>query len=726
MVLILNPFAGEEEIRSLNRRIEEKALERAIFRGQVRTQIHVLGDLSGETEAAWRTLPGVEQVYGLAKPYRLANKTHRKASTRIGIGSQEIGSDDFVVVGGPCALESEEQGLEAAVMVQRLGLEVMRASAFKPRTSPYSFQGLGVEGLRILNRIRQRTGILVETEVMDVRDVGPAAELVDILRIGARNMQNFDLLKEFANVDAPVILKRGAANTIREFLLAAEYILRGNPNVILCERGIRTFETAYRNTLDVGAIAVLKQETHLPVIADPSHSAGNKTLVPALALASIAAGADGLLVEAHPDPAVALSDGDQSLYPYQFAALLDDLRRVGVALGRQLLPAPGAGGRHRVTGQAAAADTVVAAPVPGRRADYEIRIGEGALGALPALLDERFPRRRVAVVADAEAWRLHGDRLRARLPSGSVIVALASGEANKTRAEKTRVEDAFLDARLGRDSVVLGFGGGVATDLAGFVAATYLRGVPFVGLPTTLLAAVDASVGGKTGVNTRHGKNLIGAIRAPAGVFVDTSLFDTLPDAEFRNGIAEAVKMAATSDAEMFRRLERERGLVLRRDRRAVRELIVGSLRIKVAVTAVDEREAGLRSILNFGHTIGHGLEAASGYRLPHGAAVAIGMVAEARMARNLDPPLAAAAERRLATLLRDFGLPVAAPPGIRREAVVAALVGDKKSRRGEPRFVILSEIGDVRRTAPTGGESGFAHPLPRHAMDAGLGAIGL
>lgn len=337
MVLILHPWATRQEIDHLTQLIEEKALEWAVHPGEVRNQIHVFGNLSQETEASWRTQPGVQQVYGLAKPYKLANKTHRKSNTRIPIGSQQLGSEDLVVIGGPCALESEEQGTTAALMLRDIGLEIMRASAFKPRTSPYSFQGLGVDGLHILSRIRQRTGMLVETEVMDVRDVEIAAELVDVVRIGARNMQNFDLLKEMARVQTPVILKRGASNTIREFLLATEYILQGNPNVILCERGIRSFETAYRNTLDVGAIAVLKQETHLPVIADPSHAAGNKTLVPALSLAAVAAGADGLIVEVHPNPAVALSDGDQSLYPHQFMNLMDDLRKVGKAVGRRLL-----------------------------------------------------------------------------------------------------------------------------------------------------------------------------------------------------------------------------------------------------------------------------------------------------------------------------------------------------------------------------------------------------
>ena len=343
MVLILNPWATQPEINHLTRLVEEKALEWALHPGEVRNQIHVLGDLSQETEAFWRTQPGVQQVFGLAKPYKLANKTHRKVNTRIPIGSQQLGSKDLVIFGGPCALESEEQGMTSALMLRDLGLEIMRASAFKPRTSPYSFQGLGVEGLHILSRIRERTGMLVETEVMDVRDVEIAAELVDVVRIGARNMQNFDLLKEMSRVQTPVILKRGMSNTIREFLLATEYILQGNPNVILCERGIRSFETAYRNTLDVGAIAVLKQETHLPVIADPSHSAGTKTLVPALSLAAGAAGADGLLIEVHPNPAVALSDGDQSLYPHQFINLMEDLRKVAGAVGRRVL-------RHQAAG----------------------------------------------------------------------------------------------------------------------------------------------------------------------------------------------------------------------------------------------------------------------------------------------------------------------------------------------------------------------------------------
>ena len=219
-----------------------------------------------------------------------------------------------------------------------MGVKIMRASAFKPRTSPYDFQGMGIEGLKLLKKVRDEVGLLVETEVMDVRDVRIAAEYVDILRVGARNMQNFDLLKEMGKINKPVILKRGSSATINEFLMAAEYILaNGNKNVILCERGIRTFETAYRNTLDINAVALLKRETHLPVIVDPSHSAGVREIIIPISKASAAVGADGLLVEMHPNPEEALCDGAQSLHPHQLAQLLGELKPVCEAVGKKII-----------------------------------------------------------------------------------------------------------------------------------------------------------------------------------------------------------------------------------------------------------------------------------------------------------------------------------------------------------------------------------------------------
>ena len=362
--------------------------------------------------------------------------------------------------------------------------------------------------------------------------------------------------------------------------------------------------------------------------------------------------------------------------------------------------------------------------VPGRRADYRVLVGEGALDSLPGLLAERFPGWAVAAVADAGAERLHGRTLAGALPAGTPVLRLAPGEENKTRAEKERIEDELLARRFGRDTVVVAFGGGVTTDLAGFVAATYLRGVPFVAVPTTLLAAVDASVGGKTGLNTKQGKNLVGAIHPPAAVVADTRFLATLSPAEFRNGLAEAVKMAAALDASAFSFLEERREAVAARDPEAVARTIALSVRLKASVVARDEREAGLRQVLNFGHTVGHGLESASGYRLAHGAAVAVGMAAESRMARA-EGRLGEEAESRLGALLGAFGLPRKAPSGLSREAVLRAMGSDKKTVGGEARFVTLEDIGRVRRRGDSG-ETRYSHPMPDSAVSAGLDEIGL
>lgn len=361
---------------------------------------------------------------------------------------------------------------------------------------------------------------------------------------------------------------------------------------------------------------------------------------------------------------------------------------------------------------------------PGRAAAYEVVVGEEALAELPGLLAARFPGHRVAAIADSGALRLHGRALGAALPPGAPIFEVPAGEECKSRAEKERVEDELLACRLGRDSVIVGFGGGAATDLAGFVAATYLRGVPFVAVPTTLLAAVDASVGGKTGVNTPHGKNLIGAIRQPAAVLADTALLATLPEAEFGNGLAESLKMAATSDRALFGELERTIGALRRREPEALARLIAASVRIKAAVVASDELEGGLRQVLNFGHTVGHGLEHATDYRLPHGAAVAIGMVAESRMASTagfLPPP----EEARLHALLAAARLPGLAPPRVERRPVLDALRSDKKARGGEPRFVVLEAIGRARRGKDGEGPA-YSFPLAAEVVDSGLAAIGL
>ncbi len=245
---------------------------------------------------------------------------------KIQVGDEVFGSNNLVLIAGPCAVESEEQLMDTATILKKLNIKIMRACLFKPRTSPYSFQGLGLAGIEILQKVKQRTGILLESEVMNAKHLEILAEHVDILRIGSRNMQNYDLLKEISSVKKPVILKRGFSSTLREFILAAEYILvGGNDDVILCERGIRTFETAYRNTLDLAAVDILRRETCLPVIVDPSHAAGYRELVLPLSRAAVAAGTDGLIIEIHPNPEKALSDGAQALYPHQMEKLLKEI-----------------------------------------------------------------------------------------------------------------------------------------------------------------------------------------------------------------------------------------------------------------------------------------------------------------------------------------------------------------------------------------------------------------
>ncbi|MEK6946423.1 MAG: 3-deoxy-7-phosphoheptulonate synthase [Nanoarchaeota archaeon] len=337
MIIVLKPNVSKEEIHNLVARIKEKGLKPVEFEGDERTVIHVLGSVTDDIVNSFSSVSCVEKVMRILKPFKLASRENHSATTVVKVGDVSIGNGEVVVIAGPCSIESEEQIMESAEIMKKLGIKIMRASAFKPRTSPYDFQGMGIKGLKLLKKVKEKTGMLVETEVMDVRDVPIAAEYVDVLRVGARNMQNFDLLKELGKINKPVILKRGMAATINEFVMAAEYILfHGNKNVILCERGIRTFETAYRNTLDVGAVAILKNMTHLPVIVDPSHAAGKRELIAPLSKAAIAAGADGLLIEAHPNPEKALSDGAQSLYPEQLAQLLKELKPLCEALGRTL------------------------------------------------------------------------------------------------------------------------------------------------------------------------------------------------------------------------------------------------------------------------------------------------------------------------------------------------------------------------------------------------------
>lgn len=340
MIIITRHDATDGDIAHICERIEDLGLQVHVSRGRYRTIIGCIGDEAVLDEAPLLSLPGVESVTPVLKPYKLAAREFAAEDTRIPLGGASgavAGGESLVVAAGPCSVEGREMLMETARAVQEAGANVLRGGAFKPRTSPYSFQGLGRTALELLAEARDATGMPVVTEVMDTRQVELVAEFADILQVGARNMQNFPLLSELGSTDLPVLLKRGHAATVVELLMAAEYVLsRGNRRVILCERGIRTFETAARNTLDVGAIPILKRETHLPVIVDPSHAGGRADLVAPLAFAAVAAGSDGLIIEVHPRPEEARSDGDQSLTPAQFAELMERLGAFAEAAGRSL------------------------------------------------------------------------------------------------------------------------------------------------------------------------------------------------------------------------------------------------------------------------------------------------------------------------------------------------------------------------------------------------------
>jgi len=335
MIIVTRQGVTEDEVDHIRERVESLGLRTHLSRGESRVIIGCIGDEDRLRHVPLESIPGVETVHAVMKPYKLAAREFAAEPTRIPLGSAELGGEEMVVVAGPCSVENLDGTLRIARHVAKMGGRGLRGGAFKPRTSPYSFRGLGQEGLEILADVRSETGLPVVTEVMDTRQVDMVAAYADALQIGARNMQNFPLLTEVGRTHRPVLLKRGMSATIKDLLLAAEYIMaQGNMNVILCERGIRTFETATRNTFDLAAIPLLKQETHLPVLADPSHGAGRRDLVHAISYAAVAAGADGLLVEVHYDPETALSDGEQTLDFSEFDALMEGLRPFAAAAGR--------------------------------------------------------------------------------------------------------------------------------------------------------------------------------------------------------------------------------------------------------------------------------------------------------------------------------------------------------------------------------------------------------
>jgi 3-deoxy-7-phosphoheptulonate synthase len=329
MLVNMSSRATRQEINHVIERIKECGFQAHVIEGAERTVIGAVGSSGRRSEIeALRAAPGVEAVIQIATPFKLVSRQLRQTRTVVDVGGVRIGAEDLVVMAGPCSVESREQLFETAHAVKASGARLLRGGAYKPRTSPYDFQGLGVEALRFLKEASEATGLPIVTEVMSEVDVETVAEHADMLQVGARNMQNFSLLRKLATIPRPILLKRGPSATVKEWLLAAEYLLAGgNANVVLCERGIKTFETATRNTLDLAAVALVKELSHLPVIADPSHGTGMRSLITPMSKAAVGAGADGILVEVHPCPERALSDGPQSLDLNGFAELMKELRR---------------------------------------------------------------------------------------------------------------------------------------------------------------------------------------------------------------------------------------------------------------------------------------------------------------------------------------------------------------------------------------------------------------
>ena len=344
MLIVMRHGAAEEEIRAVVATIEEMGYQARPMPGKQRTTVGLVGNDGRVDGSRLAALPGVQEILHVTKPYKQVSREWQAESTIVRLpGGLTVGGDDVVVMAGPCSVESERQILQAARAVREAGATVLRAGAYKPRSSPYAFQGLGRAGLELLARAREETGLLIVTEAMDAEGLDQVVEVADIVQLGARNMQNYSLLKHAGRCGKPVLLKRGLSATIQELLLSAEYLLaEGNRQVMLCERGIRGFDQATRNLFDLSAVPVVHGLSHLPIIADPSHGTGHRDMVIPMARAAVAAGADGLLIEVHPHPDRALSDGAQSLYPEQFDRLMKEVRLIAEAIGRRVAEPAGA------------------------------------------------------------------------------------------------------------------------------------------------------------------------------------------------------------------------------------------------------------------------------------------------------------------------------------------------------------------------------------------------
>ncbi len=336
MIIVMSPTSTQDDLEKVQQKILQRGLQYHMSTGESRTIVGVIGDKKAIANLQMNAFSGVEKTVRITEKYKLVSREFKPEDTIVDVGGVKVGGGHLAIMAGPCAVESMDQLMEAAQCVKAAGAQFLRGGAFKPRTSPYDFQGLEEEGLQMLRQAGDAVGLKVVTEIVNMNDIGLLCKYADVLQIGARNMQNFQLLKAVGKTQMPVLLKRGLSATINEWLNAAEYIIsEGNENIIFCERGIRTYETFTRNTLDLSAVAAVKELSHLPVIVDPSHGTGRWQMVLPMSRAAIAAGADGLMIEVHPHPEVALSDGDQSLRPENFRVLMDEVHRIAQAMGRK-------------------------------------------------------------------------------------------------------------------------------------------------------------------------------------------------------------------------------------------------------------------------------------------------------------------------------------------------------------------------------------------------------
>ena len=620
----------------------------------------------------------------------------------------KIGGGHFVVIAGPCAVESELQALTIARAVQAAGAQIFRGGAFKPRTSPYSYQGLEEDGLKILATVRAETGLPVITEAIDHASLDLVEEYADLIQIGARNMQNFSLLRRAGQARKPVLLKRGMSATLDEFFMAAEYILsEGNTQLILCERGVRGIGSHARNTLDLAAIPFVKRESHLPIIADPSHAAGP-------APAGGAPGPGG--------------GGGGSRRPHDRSAPRPGPR----PLGRPPVPVSGPVRCPDGGPPDSAARTVVmreiAVPLPGRDRSYRIVLGAGLRQQLGDYLAQVLPGRRLWVVSDTLVGRLYGQEMVDHLNHQGVqatMLTVARGERSKSWPVVARLTQQLLTQGADRGSALVALGGGVVGDLTGFLAAVFMRGIPVIQVPTTLLAMVDAAIGGKTAINIPAGKNLVGAFHQPRLVLIDPEFLLTLPARERRNGLAEVVKAGFIRDAGLLELLAGP-GRKLFRDR----SYGTGSCWPGSSAGPRPSRPTSwprmngkgmCGGFLNFGHTLGHALEKASHFKLKHGEAVALGMVAALDFSVQLTG-LSASEAREGREVLASLGLPVR-PAAVAQRRDPGGFKGGQEEARGAAGFRPAEKAGGG------GGVSGSAsgHDCPVvGALTAGGNGKGL